>query len=66
MEFTAIGTTVNLAARIEQLTKTLQVPILFSAETRSRLPATEAVRALEPQEIRGVEERMELYTLEST
>jgi len=33
-EFTAIGHTVNVAARIEQLTKSLAVPILLSADTR--------------------------------
>ncbi len=37
-EFTAIGETVNLAQRLEGLTKTLGGPILLSASTRSQLP----------------------------
>jgi adenylate cyclase len=36
-EYTAIGDTVNVASRIEQLTKTHAVPVLVSAATRERL-----------------------------
>src|SRR5262249_25737957 len=36
-EYTAIGDAVNVAARIEQLTKTHGVPVLVSAATRERL-----------------------------
>jgi class 3 adenylate cyclase len=37
-EYTAIGNAVNVAARIEQLTKTYDVPILVSEETRLDSP----------------------------
>ncbi len=40
-EYTVIGDTVNVAARIEQLTKTLGVPVLVSEETRQRVPGIE-------------------------
>ncbi len=36
-DYTAIGDTVNVAARIEQLTKRQGVPILVSEETRARV-----------------------------
>ena len=52
-EYTAIGDAVNVAARIEELTKALGVPILVSAETRrfagDALPFTPAGQA----QIRG-------------
>jgi len=35
-EYTAIGDAVNVAARIEELTKALGVPVLVSEETRRR------------------------------
>ena len=36
-EYTAIGDTVNSASRIEQLTKELKTPILFSESTAQAL-----------------------------
>ncbi|MFI5333784.1 MAG: adenylate/guanylate cyclase domain-containing protein [Chlamydiales bacterium] len=38
IEYTAIGDTVNVAARLEQATKELKVPILISETTYSALP----------------------------
>ena len=39
LEYTAIGDPVNVASRIEQLTKVQHVPILVSEETRNGVPA---------------------------
>ncbi|MEM7011223.1 MAG: adenylate/guanylate cyclase domain-containing protein, partial [Verrucomicrobiota bacterium] len=37
MEFTAVGDVVNVAARIESLTKALKSPLLFSSSTKAKL-----------------------------
>jgi adenylate cyclase len=52
-ELTAVGETVNLAQRIEQLTKSLGGPILVSAETRARLRSADGLEDLGPQSIPG-------------
>jgi adenylate cyclase len=61
LEFTVIGDTVNVAARLEQLTRELGARIVLSEdcwrrlETEGRLPASEraAFTAAEPRVIRG-------------
>jgi adenylate cyclase len=52
-EYTAIGETVNLAQRIEQLTKTCGGPILISEQTRLRLVRPVSLTALAPQQAPG-------------
>lgn len=61
MEFTAIGSTVNLASRIESLTKEVGVPVLFTVATRSVLtcPAND----LGDHSVRGVDGPVRLYTV---
>ena len=63
LEFTAIGNTVNIAARVEQLTKELGVPLLLTEATAECLPRSENLQPLEPQEIRGLERRVVLFTI---
>jgi adenylate cyclase len=63
-EFTAIGDTVNLAARLESLTKTLDVPLLFGHATRSQLGQDIKVRHLGAQAIRGQPGLIEVYSLD--
>ncbi len=52
-EFTAIGDTVNVAARIEALTKEHHVPVLVSAATRAAAGDRWAWRAIGELPIRG-------------
>lgn len=64
LEFTAIGSTVNVASRIEQLTKLLQVPLLISHATAEQLPPEHRADLIElpPQQIRGIDESVRLFS----
>jgi adenylate cyclase len=62
LEFTAVGSTVNLAARIEQLTKELRAVVLLTEATARCLPRSEQLVALEPQAIRGMDDRIAIFT----
>ena len=55
LEFTAIGNTVNVASRIQGLTKTVGRPLLVTAAVRDRSADSFAFEALPPQEVRGIE-----------
>lgn len=61
LEFTVLGDTVNLAARLEQLAKSLDAIAVVSAQT---LDCGRAARtALPPQDIRGQSARVEVWAL---
>ena len=60
-EFTAIGDTVNVAARIEQLTKTHDVPILVSEATRTRVDAGLGFAPVAPVAVKGKTEPVQTY-----
>jgi adenylate cyclase len=62
LEFTAIGNTVNLAARVEQLTKHLGVTLLATEPTVTHLATRDGLNPHPPQEIRGLTERMVVYS----
>jgi len=64
LDYTAIGDTVNVAARIEGLTKAAGAPILASETTRQSATARHAFRALPPMNIRGKTEPVTLFTPE--
>jgi adenylate cyclase len=60
-EFTAIGETVNLCQRIEQLTKKCGGPILLTENTRQRLRRAWALDCVGPLDLPGVAEAMVVY-----
>lgn len=60
-EYTAIGDTVNVAARIEQLTKVHGVPILVSEETRRQAGADFRFIPAEPVRVKGKSEPVQTY-----
>ena len=64
MEFTVIGSTVNIASRIEALNKTLGTTLLLSRATRDALRQPLTLRALPVQCIEGIERPLETFTPE--
>lgn len=61
-EFTAIGDPVNVASRIEQLTKQYAVPILVSDETRRRIAVENLdFESLGSAQVRGKSEPIEVF-----
>jgi len=68
LEYTAIGDTVNTAARIEQLTADLGMPLLVSADVLAAAPDLEGSlqsMPLPPRSLRGRSQPIHLYRLES-
>ncbi len=61
-EYTAIGDTVNVAARIESLTKTQGVPVLVSEQTRQRADDTFTFTAGTPAHVKGKTAPLATYT----
>jgi adenylate cyclase len=62
LDFTVMGPAVNRTARLEDLTKTLGVPLLMSAEFVAHLK--QPVRSLGAHELKGVPRPQEVYALE--
>jgi adenylate cyclase len=65
LDYTAIGDTVNVASRIEGLTKAAGSAILVSETTRDRAAGRHAFRALAPMNIRGKADPITLYAPET-
>ena len=53
MEFTVLGDAVNMAARVEALTRTHGVDILVTEAVRARLDERFELRELPPAEVKG-------------
>lgn len=63
-EYTAIGHAVNVAARVEQQTKALGVPILLSAASQCAIGSAIALREVAEVVVKGVAEPMRLFAPE--
>jgi adenylate cyclase len=64
MEFSVIGNTVKVASRIEGLNKTLGTSLLLSKATKDHLTRRICLRALPPQQVKGVDAPVEIFTIE--
>ena len=63
--YTCIGSTVNLAARLESYTKVAQCKILFDAETESRLSKDHNAVRIDDVRLKGFSDALDVYTLRS-
>jgi adenylate cyclase len=63
LEFTAIGNTVNVASRIQDLTKTVGRPLLVTEAVRERSGDLFAFEELPPHEVRGIEGRVMIFAI---
>lgn len=62
-EYTAIGDTVNLAARLESITKDFKSPIVISESTYEHVKGEFAARALGEVHVKGREQPVRIYAV---
>ena len=65
-EYTAVGDSVNVAARVEGLTKVYGRPLLISAETLDQTKGTYAVDRVGDIEITGSVKSLEMFAIQET
>lgn len=63
LNFSVIGDTVNVAARVEAATRVIGDDVLITAATRDRLDSGFELRSRGEHELRGIERPVELYAL---
>jgi adenylate cyclase len=63
-EYTIVGGTVNVAARVQGLTRVHGVDILLTADVRETLDPRFSLRSLPPAELRGIAEPVTVYAAE--
>ena len=63
LEFTAIGNTVNIASRLEGLTKSIGRSLLVTAAVRESAGDSFIFEELPPQEVRGIEGRVSVFAV---
>lgn len=66
LEYTAIGSTVNFASRVEGLTKVLETQFLVTESTRDHLNASFSFKEYPPQRIRGMPKLVKVYSVEDS
>jgi len=64
LNYTVLGDTVNIASRLQGLTKEYQVPLIMSGATYMQVAAMYPCRLLGKAAVRGRQEETELYTVE--
>jgi adenylate cyclase len=65
-EYTALGDAVNVASRLQELSKTIEAPILISGVTRRALDDRIPLTACGPVHLRGRTEPLDVYRVAAT
>ncbi|HEY7761144.1 MAG TPA: adenylate/guanylate cyclase domain-containing protein, partial [Burkholderiales bacterium] len=63
-KFGVVGDTINVASRVEQLTRELSVDLLITEEVRRELDGRFQLRAMPPQAVKGKPEPLVTYLVE--
>ena len=64
MEYTVVGSTVNTASRIQELTKVHKTDLLISQTVQKKVADKFLVSAIENVQIRGMEELMTVFEVD--
>ena len=65
LEYTAVGDTVNLASRLENITKEFEVPIILSESTYEEVKHLFPIRSLGEVAVKGKELPVKIYVVEA-